>query len=283
MSDKTQVTLPTIAMLGAGSMARAILAGLLAPHVAVEGAIRVTNRSAENAARFDAEPRVRAWATATNPDANLEAVRGAQIVLVAVKPAMVPDLLDEISPALVEGTIVVSVAAGVTTATMEAHLPAHVSVIRTMPNTPAKVGLAVTGIAAGSRSTAAQLDLVCALFGTVGDVIVLPEDKIDALGSVSGSGPAYVFYMIEKLTAVATEHGFSAEQAALMVQGTFRGAVELLERSGEDPAELRRQVTSPKGSTERAIAVFDDADIQGILLEGTRAAIARSEEMARGE
>lgn len=283
MSDKTQVTLPTIAMLGAGSMARAILAGLLAPHVTVEGAIRVTNRSAENAARFDAEPRVSAWATATNPDANLEAVRGAQIVLVAVKPAMVPDLLDEISPALAEGTIVVSVAAGVTTATMEAHLPAHVSVIRTMPNTPAKVGLAVTGIAAGSRSTAAQLDLVCALFGTVGDVIVLPEDKIDALGSVSGSGPAYVFYLIEKLTAVAEEHGFSAEQAALMVQGTFRGAVELLERSGEDPAELRRQVTSPKGSTERAIAVFDDADIQGILLEGTRAAIARSEEMARGE
>ncbi|WP_280804437.1 pyrroline-5-carboxylate reductase [Aurantimicrobium minutum] len=270
-------------MLGAGSMARAILAGLLAPHVHVDGAIRVTNRNAENAARFDDEPRVTAWATATSPEANLQAVRGASIVLVAVKPAMVPDLLDEISPALSDGTIVVSVAAGVTTATMEAHLPAHVSVIRTMPNTPAKVGLAVTGIAAGSRSTAAQLDLICALFGTVGEVIVLPEDKIDALGSVSGSGPAYVFYMIEKLTAVAREHGFSAEEAARMVQGTFRGAVELLEQSGEDPQELRRQVTSPKGSTERAIAVFDDADIQGILLRGTQAAIARSEEMARGE
>ena len=135
MSENTQVTLPTIAMLGAGSMARAILAGLLAPHVSVEGAVRVTNRSAENAASFDNEPRVQARATAINPEANLEAVRGAAIVLVAVKPAMVPDLLDEISPALAEGAIVVSVAAGVTTATMEAHLPEHVSVIRTMPNT----------------------------------------------------------------------------------------------------------------------------------------------------
>lgn len=283
MSENTQVTLPTIAMLGAGSMARAILAGLLAPHVSVEGAVRVTNRSAENAASFDNEPQVQAWATATNPEANLEAVRGAAIVLVAVKPAMVPDLLDEISPALAEGAIVVSVAAGVTTATMEAHLPEHVSVIRTMPNTPSKIGLGVTGIAAGTRSTPAQLDLICGMFSTVGEVIVLPENMIDALGSISGSGPAYVFYFIEQLTKVAITHGFSAEQAQKMVQGTFRGAVELLAQSGEEPQELRRQVTSPKGSTERAIAVFDDANIEAILLKGTQAAIARSEEMARGE
>lgn len=283
MSENTQVTLPTIAMLGAGSMARAILAGLLAPHVSVEGAVRVTNRSAENAASFDNELQVQAWATATNPEANLEAVRGAAIVLVAVKPAMVPDLLDEISPALAEGAIVVSVAAGVTTATMEAHLPEHVSVIRTMPNTPSKIGLGVTGIAAGTRSTPAQLDLICDMFSTVGEVIVLPENMIDALGSISGSGPAYVFYFIEQLTKVAITHGFSAEQAQKMVQGTFRGAVELLAQSGEEPQELRRQVTSPKGSTERAIAVFDDANIEAILLKGTQAAIARSEEMARGE
>jgi pyrroline-5-carboxylate reductase len=283
VSKNTQVTLPTIAMLGAGSMARAILAGLLAPHVRVDGAIRVTNRSAENAASFANEPRVQAWATALEPEANLAAVQGAQIVLLAVKPAMVPDLLDEISPALAEGAIVVSVAAGVTTTTMEAHLPSHVSVIRTMPNTPSKVGLGVTGIAAGSRSTPAQLDLICSMFSTVGEVIVLPEDKIDALGSISGSGPAYVFYFIEQLTKVAVEHGFSPEQAEKMVQGTFRGAVELLDQSDESPEELRRQVTSPKGSTERAIAVFDEADIQDIFFTATKKAIARSEEMARGE
>ena len=283
MNEKTQVTLPTIAMLGAGSMARAILAGLLAPHVSVDGPVRVTNRSAENAASFDTEPRVQAWATATDPQANLAAVAGAQIVLVAVKPAMVPDLLDEISPALDPGAIVVSVAAGVTTATMEAHLPEHVSVIRTMPNTPSKIGLGVTGIAAGSRSTTEQLELICSMFSTVGEVIVLPEGKIDALGSISGSGPAYVFYFIEQLTKVAMDHGFTADQAQKMVQGTFRGAVELLAQSGEEPQELRRQVTSPKGSTERAIAVFEEEDIKDILLKATQAAIARSEEMARGE
>ena len=283
MSEQTQVTLPTIAMLGAGSMARAILAGLLAPHVSVDGPVRVTNRSAENAASFDNEPRVKAWATANDQRANLTAVESAQIILVAVKPAMVPDLLDEISPALAQGAIVVSVAAGVTTATMEAHLPEHVSVIRTMPNTPSKIGLGVTGICAGTRSTSEQLDLICSMFSTVGEVIVLPENKIDALGSISGSGPAYVFYFIEQLTKVAEEHGFTAEQAQKMVQGTFRGAVELLAQSGEEPQELRRQVTSPKGSTERAIAVFDEADIKGIFLKGTQAAIARSEEMARGE
>jgi pyrroline-5-carboxylate reductase len=243
----------------------------------------VTNRSAENAASFDNEPRVRAWATAADSEANLKAVESAQIVLVAVKPAMVPDLLDEISPALTEGAIVVSVAAGVTTATMEAHLPAHVSVIRTMPNTPSKIGLGVTGICAGTRSTPEQLELICSMFSTVGEVIVLPENKIDALGAISGSGPAYVFYVIEQLTKVAVEHGFSADQAQRMVQGTFRGAVELLAQSGEEPQELRRQVTSPKGSTERAIAVFDEADIKDILLKGVNAAIARSEEMARGE
>jgi pyrroline-5-carboxylate reductase len=283
VNEKTQVTLPTIAMLGAGSMARAILAGLLAPHVSVAGPVRVTNRSAENAASFDNEPRVQAWATAADSEANLKAVESAQIVLVAVKPAMVPDLLDEISPALADGAIVVSVAAGVTTATMEAHLPAHVSVIRTMPNTPSKIGLGVTGICAGTRSTPEQLELICSMFSTVGEVIVLPENKIDALGAISGSGPAYVFYVIEQLTKVAIEHGFSADQAQRMVQGTFRGAVELLAQSGEKPQELRRQVTSPKGSTERAIAVFDEADIKDILLKGVNAAIARSEEMARGE
>lgn len=282
MKENTQVTLPPIAILGAGSMARAILAGLLAPHVQIEGNVRVTNRSVESAAHFDAEPRVQAWSTEENAEANREAVRGAGIVLVAVKPAMVPDLLDEISQDLEPGAIVVSVAAGVSTATMEAHLPQHVAVVRTMPNTPAKVGMAVTGVAAGSRATAEQAQLVCDMFTTVGEVITLPETQIDALGSISGSGPAYVYYLIEQLTAVAIDHGFTPKQAELMVQQTFRGAVELLAATGEEPRELRRQVTSPKGTTERAIAVFDESDIRSIFLKGTQAAIARSEEIARG-
>lgn len=277
------VTLPSIAILGAGSMGRAILSGLLAPNVHVEGGIRVTNRSAEQAATFANEPRVTAFATSIDPHANRAAVRGATLVLIAVKPHMVPELLEEISDALELGALVISVAGGVTTTTLEAHLPPTISAVRSMPNTPSKVGLGVTGLCAGTRSSEADLDLATRLFETVGEVLVVPESQMDAVGAISGSGPAYVFYFIEALTQAGIAHGLTPEQADLAVRATFRGAVELLATSGETPTELRRQVTSPKGSTERVIAVFDEADVPGILVRGTAASIARSQEMAAGK
>jgi pyrroline-5-carboxylate reductase len=282
MTSRQPVDLPAIAFLGAGSMARAILAGLLQPHVAVAGGIRATNRSGARAAEFAGEPRVTAYATEMDAAANRRAIEGAKLVVVAVKPAMVPDLLDEIADALDPGAIVVSVAAGVTVATFEAHLPAHVSVVRTMPNTPAVVGRAVTGISAGTRSTEADLALVVALFETVGEVLVVPEAQLDALSTISGSGPAYVFLLIEELTKSAIAKGFTPEQAAIMVQGTFRGASELLAASGDDPAELRRRVTSPKGTTERAIAVLQDADLAALFDRATDAALDRARELAAG-
>ncbi|GGI44886.1 pyrroline-5-carboxylate reductase [Agromyces flavus] len=276
------IELPSIAFLGAGSMARAILAGLLQPHVTVAGGIRTTNRSAARAAEFDAEPRVTAYATEADAAANRRAVAGAKLVVVAVKPAMVPDLLDEIADALEPGSVVVSVAAGVTVATFEAHLPSHVSVVRTMPNTPAVVGRAVTGVSAGTRSSGADLALVVSLFETVGEVLVVPESQLDALSTISGSGPAYVFLLIEELTKSAIAKGFTREEAAVMVQGTFRGASELLAASGDDPAELRRRVTSPKGTTERAIAVLQEADLSALFDRATDAALARARELAAG-
>lgn len=276
------VDLPSIAFLGAGSMARAVLAGLLQPHVTVAGGIRATNRSEARAAEFADEPRVTAYSTETDAAANRRAVDGAKLVVVAVKPAMVPDLLDEIADALEPGAIVVSVAAGVTVATFEAHLPAHVSVVRTMPNTPAVVGRGVTGVSAGTRSTEEDLALVVSLFETVGEVLVVPESQLDALSTVSGSGPAYVFLLIEELTKTAIAKGFTPEQAATMVQGTFRGASELLAASDDDPAELRRRVTSPKGTTERAIAVLQAADLAALFDRATDAALARARELAAG-
>ncbi|MDR5701932.1 pyrroline-5-carboxylate reductase [Agromyces aerolatus] len=282
MPRPDSVTLPTIAFLGAGSMARAVLNGLLRPGVVIEGGIRATNRSAAKAAEFDGVDGVVAFATETDASANRRAIEGAKIVVVAVKPAMVPDLLREIADALEPGVIVVSVAAGVTVATFESLLPAHVSVVRTMPNTPALVGRAVTGVSAGTRSSRADLELVVSLFETVGDVLVLPESQLDALSAVSGSGPAYVFFLIEQLTATAVGLGFTPEQAALMVQGTFRGASELLAASGEDPAELRRRVTSPKGTTERAVAVLEEAQLKDTFDRATAAALARSRELAAG-
>lgn len=274
-------SLPVIAFLGAGSMARAVLHGLLQPGVAVDG-IRATNRSAEKTAELAELPGVTAFATEQDAEANRRAVAGAGLVVVAVKPAMVPDLLREIADALEPGTVVVSVAAGVTVATFESILPEHVAVVRTMPNTPAVVGRAVTGVSAGTRSSEAELALVVRLFETVGEVLVVPEAQLDALSTISGSGPAYVFYLIEQLTAAALAKGFTAEQAATMVQGTFRGASELLAASGEEPAELRRRVTSPKGTTERAVAVLESAGLEEIFARATDAALARARELAAG-
>jgi len=272
--------LPTIAFLGAGSMARAVLTGLLTPAVTVDGGIRATNRTAEKAAELRGLPGVTAWATELDPDANRTAVTGARIVVVAVKPAMVPDLLREIASSLAPDTLVVSVAAGVTIATFEALLPASVAVIRSMPNTPALVGTAVTGLSAGSRSTAADLDLARALFGTVGSVLVVPEGKLDALSTISGSGPAYVFYLIEEFTRTAIDKGFTPEEAAILVNGTFLGASTLLAASPMSPGELRRQVTSPHGTTERAVWELEKGGLKDLFDRATDAALARARELA---
>lgn len=277
------VSLPQIAILGAGSMGGAILSGLLSPEVRVAG-ISVTNRTEAKAAAVRYEGVV-SLALETEPDAASIALRGAKLVILGVKPAMVPGLLDDIRSALPADAIVVSVAAGVTIATIEALTPNVV--FRAMPNTPAVVGLGVTGLAAGSRATAADAALVRTLFETVGAVIEVPEGQIDALSTVSGSGPAYVFYLIEQLTRTARALGFDEAQAQLMVEQTFRGASELLARerleSGAGPAELRRRVTSPKGTTERAIEVLEGAELSATFDRAAAAALGRAAEMARGE
>jgi pyrroline-5-carboxylate reductase len=273
------VSLPSIAILGTGSMGGAILAGLTAPSVSVADRIKVTNRTTEKARPLSSDA-VESFALAETPDANRLAVAGTKLVIVGVKPAMVADLLREISDALEPDAIVVSVAAAVTTATMESIVTG--SVLRAMPNTPAVVGRAVTGLAAGSRATGDDMALGRALFETVGTVLEVPEDKIDALSTISGSGPAYVFYFIEELTRTAIDLGFTPEEAAIMVNGTFLGAAELLVSSGADPDELRRRVTSPKGTTERAIDVLRSGDLKELFDRATAAALARAVELAAG-
>ncbi|ODU79919.1 MAG: pyrroline-5-carboxylate reductase [Microbacterium sp. SCN 71-21] len=272
--------LPPIAILGAGSMGGAIARG-----VAASGSSRgivVTNRSAAKAATLDGIAGLASIALEAHPDANLTAAAGADIVLIGVKPAMVPDLLEAVAPVLRPGTIVVSLAAGVTVATFERILGDGVVVLRSMPNTPATVGRAVTGLAAGTTADAAHVALVRRLFETVGAVVEVPEDKIDALSTISGSGPAYLFLFIEELTKAALAKGFSPADARLMAEQTVIGAAALLAATGEDPAELRRQVTSPKGTTERAIAVLQDAHLDELLGRATDAALARARELAAG-
>ena len=273
--------LPALAFLGAGSMGGAILQGVVAsgiPH----GGIIATNRSAEKAQTLAGLEGVRSIALSDAPDGNTDAAASARIILVGVKPAMVPDLLREIAPSLREDAIVVSLAAGVTLATFAEALGDGVSTIRSMPNTPATVGKAVTGIAAGPAASGEDVALVRALFETVGAVIEIDEEQIDPLGTVSGSGPAYVFLLIEELTKAAVGMGFTETDARLMAEQTFIGAAALLDASGEDPAELRRRVTSPKGTTERAIAVLQDARLDDVFARATAAALARSRELASG-
>lgn len=272
-------TLPATAILGAGSMGGAILAGLVRPEVTVEGGLRVTNRTEAKAAPLR-HGGVLSLATETDPSANASAVTGAKLVLIGVKPYMVLDLLREMAPVLERGTIVVSLAAGITIAAMEAVLPDHVVVLRSMPNTPAVVGLGVTGLAGGSRSSDADLALARRLFACVGEVVTIPEDKIDALSTISGSGPAYVFYLIEELTRAAVDLGFTDHQASVMVQGTFRGASELLAHDVTPPEELRRRVTSPNGTTEKAVEVLQAGGLRDLFDRATAAALARAKEIA---
>ena len=281
MSETNEVeAFPRVSMLGVGSMGGAILAGLRAPGVRTEGPITVTTKTEPSAAAFEEFDDVVAYATDQTPDANRWAVRGAQLVILAVKPWLVHDVLREIVDDLEPGAIVVSVAAGITTASMEALVPAGVSVLRAMPNTPAHLGKGVTGVAAGAKADAEAVDTVRRLFQTVGAVIVLDEERIDALGAVSGSGPAYLFLFVEEFQAAAERLGFSAAEAKVLAQGTVIGATELLARSTEGPAELRRRVTSPNGTTERAIEVLRSGEWGGLFDRAFAAAMARSREIA---
>jgi len=271
--------LPAVAFVGAGSMGGAILRGLVASGVAVDGGIRAVNRSEEKAAALRGLG-VLSLAYETEDDATQRVLTGARLVILGVKPAGIPELLAEIGPMLEPDAVVVSIAAGVTTARMEALIPNVV--VRTMPNTPSTVRRGVTGIAGGSRATASAIALVARLFETVGTVLVLPESRIDALSAISGSGPAYVYLLVEQLAEAARRLGFSDDDALALAAGTFVGAGALLDASGEDPAELRRRVTSPKGTTERAIAVLSDADLAGLFERAADAAIARARELAEG-
>ena len=270
-------------MLGVGSMGGAILAGLRAPGVSIDGPIAVTTRSASSAEAYAGADDVVALSNEADPQANRKAVSGARVVIVGVKPWMVHDLLTDIADALEPGAILVSLAAGVTTASMEALLPDTVAVVRSMPNTPSHVGLGIAGIARGASASEADVETVRGIFATVGEAIVVREDQINAVTAVSGSGPAYLFLYTEEMTAAARRIGFDEDQARRLAQQTVIGAAELMRTSGEGPAELRRKVTSPKGTTEQAILVLQQANLGELFDRALAANVRRSEEMERGE
>ena len=267
-----------IAFIGSGSMGSAVLDGLLAaghPKLLISATTRT-----EAKAKALRDRGISALAGETSPDANALMAADADLIVLGVKPYQIVDVLTELKGEIGKNAVVISMAAGIKLASMAAVLDENPNLIRTMPNTPALVGKGVTGLASASSASQDAIDAAKDLFEAVGSVVVIPEEKIDALSAVSGSGPAWVYYIIEQWEKVAISEGFSEDDAKLMVRQTLAGSVELLENSGEEPSELRRKVTSPGGTTERIIATLDEADLQGIFARSLNAAVARAREIA---
>ena len=208
----------------------------------------------------------------------LEAIKGRQAIVVAVKPRDVVELLEALSGNIAPGQVILSMAAGVTTATYE-KLLGEVPVIRAMPNTPALVGEGVTGIAAGQHSGLSELDLARDVLGAVGTVRMMDENLLDAVTAVSGTGPAYVFLLAEALIEAALREGLPRDIAERFVNQTIRGAGHLLTDTGRSPTELRAQVTSPGGTTAAAMHILEERGFRALVEDAVRAAAQRAGEL----
>ena len=263
-------------------MGGAILSGLIAAGYSADS-IFASTATAQSAKALTEKFSIKSFALETSPTANAQAASEADILLIGVKPGKVLETLSEIKDSVKDGVLVISVAAGVTTKAMEAAIGSKASVIRAMPNTPSIVGHGVTGISKGASANDSQLALAKELFETVGQVLIVDEEKINALSTISGSGPAYVFYFAEKLMTAAKKLGFSDSEANLMVRATFLGSATLLAASSDSPEVLRAQVTSPNGTTMQATARFDEEDLERVFIEATEAALARAIELGESK
>jgi len=261
-------------------MNEAIMGGLLAAGTDpsdIVATVRRPERADELAQRYG----VMAIAGEEEPDNNKLATKGSGMVILGVKPVGILDLAREISPALSKDTVVVSVAAAVSIAQLEAALPEGQPVIRTMPNTPARLGRGVVSVSPGTHCTPEQLEQVKKALAGAGKVVEIPEEQVDALSAISGSGPAYAFYLAEAMAAAGVELGLDEELSVMLARETVAGAGFMLAEPGADPRALRVAVTSPNGTTERAIMAFDDGGIPKIIADGARAAAARAAEITK--
>ena len=262
-----------IAFLGGGNMAEAILGGLLAGGVAPAKNIVVADPEAARRTLLAQKHGVGVTAD------NAEALRGAQVVVLAMKPQQVAEALAALKGDFSAEHLLVSICAGLPTAALEAQTTARVA--RVMPNLPALVLQAVSAVCGGARTTAADLDLVEELFAAVGVVVRLPEAKMNEVTALSGSGPGYVFAFLEALEATGIAMGLEPATARKMAIGTVRGAAELAAKTGEDPAELRRRVSSKGGTTLAGLAAMEAGGFSAAVAAGMKAARDRAAELAR--
>ncbi|HOP80108.1 MAG TPA: pyrroline-5-carboxylate reductase [Armatimonadota bacterium] len=261
-------------VIGAGAMGQALVRGLIAADVYAPGDIGVADIAKERLSVFSEE-------TGVMQVGNVEGASHSGIILIAVKPAAVNGVLDEISGYVGSDQTVISIAAGVTLQQIGSKLRSGVPIIRAMPNTPSMVGAGATAISRGKMATDIDVERAKNIFGAVGKVIEVPEKLMDAVTGLSGSGPAYVYTMIETLADAGVNAGLPRDQAALLAAQTVFGAAKMVIETGEHPAKLRDAVTSPGGTTIAGIAALERGAFRATVHEAVEAAVDRSRDMSR--
>ena len=270
------MTAETIGFIGGGNMAEALVRGLLAQGQPA-GMIVVADPSPARQGLMRDRYGIRVAAD------NEAVVSESRLVVLAIKPQMAADVAPELSPRLTAEHLVVSILAGTATATLERMLGGTARVVRAMPNTPALIGCGATAICAGRFATDADLETAAALFRAVGSVNIVSEAQMDAVTGLSGSGPAYVFTVIEALAEGGAREGLPREVALELATLTVLGAAKLVDESGEDPASLRQKVCSPGGTTLAGLTALEDGKLRDALIEAVARATRRSKELGQGK
>ncbi|MBE0477262.1 MAG: pyrroline-5-carboxylate reductase [Coriobacteriia bacterium] len=260
----------SIAIVGGGRMGEALLAGLLASGRAQPADIAVAEPSPTRRDEIAERYGIRC------AERGADVAGDTEVVVLAVKPRIVEAVAREIGPALSAGTIVVSIAAGVSTAAIEAVLPDTAHVVRVMPNTPAMVGAGMSVVSGGSRAPDADVERVRALLEAVGEAVVIPESQQDAATAVSGSGPAYVAVFVEALARAGVSQGMPYETALKLATQTTAGTAALLAETGRHPEELADAVASPGGTTAAALEALEDRRFRAAVAAAVAAATERS-------
>jgi len=264
----------TLGFLGFGNMGRAIAAGLVEQDAIAADKLAVYDVDAAK----QAQALELGAAVCASPH---ELAAASDVLVLAVKPQTMDEALAQVKPGLGDKTLVVSIAAGISIAFIAKRLGPRTRVVRVMPNTPALVNAGAAGIALGPNCTADDERVARAIFGAIGVVEVVDESLIDAVTALSGSGPAYFFYMVECLVKAAQQQGLTESQAATLAAQTLHGAGLLLRQSGESAATLRERVTSKGGTTEAALRTFREKGLEDVIAAGVQAAVSRAKELGQ--
>ena len=257
-------------VVGGGAMGEALLAGWVASGIPA-AEIGVVEPHAARAADLVARHGVR--------EATVDDAASAEVVVLAVKPNTVPKVLDALHGPLAPGALVISIAAGVPLTVLEGALPG-VAVVRVMPNTPALVGKGMAGVVPGAAASDAQVECAVGLMEAVGKAVVIGEHQLDALTALSGSGPAYLFYVAEAMIEGGVHQGLTRAEATALVNQTFVGSAALLAEYGKSATELREMVTSPAGTTAAALRTLDERSVRAAFLAAAEACRDRAVEMS---